>query len=157
LLMGLYKQRPLKHWYGNIDNAPPLVWIGHPWESGGREFAHRFRAVTEWLEKGKCFGTHISVCTFRRWIRKGDCVLWIMDIASRTSEWVHTSEYFVAESDILSREDFGNVVLWIQKHAILRAIVDTGGKSIHCWFNLPLQPSGLFKLPPGLPPQQHSS
>jgi hypothetical protein len=43
----------------------------------------------------------------------------------------------VIESDSLPLEGFGNVVMFVAEHMKLelRAVVFTGGKSVHCWFD----------------------
>ncbi len=143
LLMALHKQEPAvspyyvpgKGLYSGF--TPPPIWIGELWETGKPEFARNFKSVVDWLKKRRPYGPQISVCTFQPSRYKGNDVLYLRNYASRSKEWVKQRLYLVLESDTLSREQFGHVIRWAMKFLTLRCIVDTGGKSIHAWFEAP--------------------
>jgi hypothetical protein len=46
-------------------------------------------------------------------------------------------KFLVIESDILNKSQMGSVIAWCRQFMRLRAIVDTGGKSLHGWFDQP--------------------
>lgn len=124
-----------------IGNDPPLVWTGHLWESGTPDYAMNFKTVVDWLALPCPYGPQVSVCTFRSSRHAGgDRHLGLKDCGSRSAEWVRAKDYFVAESDHLSREQFGLILRWVQKFTVLRAIIDTGNKSLHGWFDEPRPP-----------------
>ena len=140
LLMGLHEQEQTilsRYIPGKgitSGYSPPRVWIGYLWESGGPEFSISFKTVTDWLAKPCPYGPQVSVCTFKPWRTSGSHTQALDNFGKRSKEWVERKDYFVAESDVLSREQFGCIIRWIQKFATLRAIVDTGNKSLHGWF-----------------------
>jgi hypothetical protein len=123
-----------------VEYVPPLIWIGELYETGGPEYYINFKTVAEWLAKPRPYGPQISVCSFKDYLFKGNGVLSMANHGSRTKEWVKRKDYFVAESDLISPEEFGLVIKWIQLFATIRAIVDTGNKSLHCWFDMPSSP-----------------
>lgn len=118
-------------------------------ESGKPQFAINFKSVVDWLKEPCPYGPQVSVCTFKDLLFKGDHVLSLRDCGCRAKEWVQDKPYLVAESDTLAREQFGNVARWIQKFTTLRAVVDTGGISIHCWFDMPKPPPNMAPPAPG--------
>jgi hypothetical protein len=66
----------------------------------------------------------------------------------RASEFIKGMKpYFVLESDTLSYEQFGAVVAYFMRQYKLRAIVDTGGKSLHAWFDAPAYPEQRIHCP----------
>jgi hypothetical protein len=129
-----------------LGHVPPLFWIGELYETGSSDHAVNFKTVVAWLAKGQPYGPQISVCSFKTQLVREGRILQMQDHGSRTKEWVEKKDYLVAESDSISPEQFGLVIRWIQGFATLRAIVDTGNKSLHCWFDIPAPPKR--KTPP---------
>jgi hypothetical protein len=50
-------------------------------------------------------------------------------------------KFLVIESDSRKRDEILSIVAWCQQFMWLRAIVDTGGKSLHGWFDFPNEPT----------------
>jgi len=111
-----------------------VVWIGtkkndsandtHPPEWIAKCKA-RFRPVREWLKESECPGILIVPNTFKPGVH------------SRSDENVLARRYLVIESDDLDKNQVCAVFKWTEQFAKLRAIVDTGGKSLHGWFEWP--------------------
>ena len=97
-----------------------------------------FRSVSELLKESKCPGNFTCPATFKN------------SVYSRSNENVLTRPYLVIESDTLSRGQMLSVIAWCQQFMRLRAIVDTGGKSLHGWFDYPPEAS-LVELKTILP------
>jgi hypothetical protein len=120
---GLYQQPQYSFQRG-------LIWIGSLEESGTPDHAMNFKTRNEWLEKAHSYGPQISPCVFKD------------TNGNRKKSLVESRDYFIAESDPkadgtgLTREQFGIIIEWIRKRTTLRAIVDTGGKSLHAWFDV---------------------
>jgi hypothetical protein len=55
----------------------------------------------------------------------------------RAKEFIRSQLYIVVESDVLDKARFGSIVRYFQKYTTLRALTDTGGKSIHALFDWP--------------------
>ena len=62
-------------------------------------------------------------------------------ICSRKLENILHKRFLVVESDTLDRDVVGAIFRWLrdENHLNLRVIVDTGGKSLHAWFDYPLE------------------
>ena len=154
LIRALYKQRdPAKP----VDyfNQSDLLWIGELWESGKPEYRRNFNLVEDWLKYHGSPGSQICVAPFddtRSY--KGRS---LRDTWKRSKYWAEVRKYYVAESDTLSVEQFGIVVTYLQQFSTLRAVIDTGGKSIHCWFDVPPPPRCPVQRPQyaGLTPEEH--
>jgi hypothetical protein len=56
---------------------------------------------------------------------------------SRCDANVITRRYLVLESDTLDKNQVCAVFKWMEQFGRLRAIVDTAGKSLHGWFEVP--------------------
>jgi hypothetical protein len=104
-----------------------VVWIGRDVkDSGSPRHVWRFRPVTEWYQSYACPGAFICPSTFKP------------GVYSRTTENVVARKYLVVESDLLSRDEVGSIFRWMESQGyILRAVVDTAGKSLHGWFDYP--------------------
>jgi hypothetical protein len=136
-IRALYKQRnPSKpeDWLNRSD----LLWVGELWESGKPEYKRCFRRVDEWLRLRYCPGSQICVAPFQdSWSYRRQT---LKDTWRRSKHWTLARSYYVAESDTLKAEQFGIVIEYLQRFSTLRAIVDTGGKSLHAWFDVPGPP-----------------
>jgi hypothetical protein len=56
---------------------------------------------------------------------------------SRCNDNVVQRRFLVVESDVLDRNQVCAVFHWLEQFTRLRAIVDTAGKSLHGWFDVP--------------------
>jgi len=118
-----------------------VVWCGRDvYDSGSSGHASRFRTTREWLIETKCPGPFTCPSTFR----PGSFM--------RMAANILTPKFLVVESDVLDRNEIGAIFKWLDRtlHISLRAIVDTGGKSLHGWFDYP-QPHVLTGLKEWLP------
>jgi len=111
-----------------------VVWIGtkkndsandtHPpeWVAYCRT---RFRPAADWLKETQCPGILTCPNAFKP------------DTHSRRDTEVLTRRFLVLESDTLDKNQVCAVFKWTEQFAKLRAIVDTAGKSLHAWFEMP--------------------
>jgi len=112
-----------------------VVWVGSTFDSGQGKHRENFRPASEWAlvdtppGQFTC-GSAFSVGTF-----------------SRKNEHAHR-RFMVIESDVLTRAQIGAVFQWLRKKFgyTLHAIVNTGGKSLHGWFDLPPHPTYESRL-----------
>lgn len=111
-----------------------VVWIGRaPTDSAGpdstpdwQSFCQtRFRAVSEWLKESTAPGLFTCPSVFKSGIH------------SRSNDNVTARRYLVVESDTLDKNQVCAVFRWAEQFSRLRAIVDTGGRSLHGWFEVP--------------------
>jgi len=102
------------------------LWIGQVTDSGKPSNRSNFRKVSEWMELDSPVGQFTSPSVY-----PAGCT-------SRSNENA-TRRYFVVESDTLSKEQMGAVLRLMRDlfQMKLHAIVDTGGRSIHGWFETP--------------------
>jgi hypothetical protein len=118
-----------------------VVWCGRDvFDTGSRNHASRFRTVREWF----AYRGHPGPFTCPSTFQPGSYSRRKTNVASRP--------FLVVESDTLSRSEIAPLFRWLsEKHAMkLRAVVDTGGKSLHAWFDCP-GPTQLAGLNKGLP------
>ena len=106
------------------------IWIGALADSGSPEHVKNFRLVQEWLKEDKCPGQFICPANFQAgsFQRSQANVIW--------------THFLIVESDTLSKADMSSVFLWLARSWNLVAVVDTGNKSLHGWFEHPI---GLSK------------
>lgn len=110
-----------------------VVWIGGKFSSCSddkpepeKDRCRRFfRPVTEWLEEPRCPDQFTCPSTF------------LLGTHSRSNDTVIRRRFLVIESDCLSKDDMCAVINWCRGFMRLRAIVDTAGKSLHGWFDVP--------------------
>lgn len=103
-----------------------VLWIGNVFQSGER-YRHLFKTRDGWLEQPCIRGEFTSHCTFKH------------GTTSRCNEAVADRRYLVVESDRLTLDQSGAIFNWLATDGKLnlRAIVFSGGKSIHGWFDWP--------------------
>lgn len=103
-----------------------VVWIGNVFDSGEERGKDHFKLVEEWLNMRNIPGEFISQSTYT------------IDALSRCDENVIDRKYLVIESDFLTKNETCAVFRYLEEGGLtLRAIVDTGGKSLHGWFDWP--------------------
>jgi len=132
----LFNGDPRNDWRLILDLFKPedVVWIGtkkndsandtHPpdWIQHCRT---RFRTPAAWAKETTCPGILTCPNTFKP------------DTYSRRDSQVLHRRYLVLESDTLDKNQVCAVFRWTEQFAKLRAIVDTAGKSLHAWFEMP--------------------
>lgn len=100
-----------------------VLWTGQPMNSGPRH-AHNFQTVRQWKEQQPA-GRFTCPAVFKP------------GTLARKNENVLTRRYLVVESDVLTMDESAALFRWLRKRLTLRAIVHTGGKSLHGWFVMP--------------------
>lgn len=112
-------------------DSQDVIWVGDTFDSGQSRHAANFKTAAEW-EQTTPAGQFTCGSSFH-----AGCF-------SRKNE--HAKRRFmVIESDTLTHPQIGAVFQWLSQKLkyTLFAVVNTGGKSLHGWFNPP--PSPLFE------------
>jgi hypothetical protein len=126
LLLGLFR-------------PPDVVWIGNVTDSG-HGYEQSFRPVSEWLPQPRPPGPFTCPSVFKP------------GAYSRSKENVVSTPFLVVESDLLTKPEICAVFSWLRQFLRLRAIVDTGGRSLHGWFDYPQSTTVMGELKIILPP-----
>lgn len=112
-----------------------VVWIGRDQcDSGSPGHRWRFQRSIDWLHGGSsCPGQFTCPSAFRP------------GAYQRQRKDVLTPKFLLVESDTLSRDQIGAVFRWMERslNLPLRAVVDSGNKSLHGWFEYP--PPDVFE------------
>lgn len=123
----------------NLYQPDDILWLGDVLDSGGEQHRANFRTCAEWLELEE-LPPRIAPATFRS------------DAFSRSSINVKTSPFIVIESDDLvghkpvtlddreRNKALSHALTGYAQHELgltLRAVIDTGHKSLHSWFDRP--------------------
>jgi hypothetical protein len=115
-----------EHWKMLLQKfqADDVVWIGDTYASGKPEHTAHFKTATDWLKCSIAPGPYICPAVFKN-----------MSFA-RSNDNIIARRFLVVESDTLNRDQVGSVFRWLHEGCDLKliAIVDTGGKSLHGWF-----------------------
>ena len=101
------------------------VWNGGKYDSGKLHHARNFKTPGEWLSRSKPLGDFTCPCTFKP------------GAISRSKTQIASQPFFVAESDTQSHDETCSLFNWMREFLKLRAIVNTGNKSLHGWFERP--------------------
>ena len=122
---------PDGHWRALLGLFKPddIVWIGNISDSGQPVNSANFKTAAAWLEGDQPQGMLTCPASFRS------------NSISRCKENVLHRRFLVVESDALSKDEVGAIFRWLCNEVglNLRAVVDTGGKSLHGWFDYPKQ------------------
>ena len=109
--------------------ADAVLWIADDVRKTGKpEHTLFFRARAEWeAETFTAPGTRIAPSAFRQ------------GTVSRKAANVVRHLFTVVESDTLAKDEFCAVLRWLREACgwKLAAVVDSGGKSLHAWFQRP--------------------
>lgn len=135
---------------------PPeaVLWMGEPWDTGQAKHRENFRTCRDWLQCDE-FAPRIAGGHFRP------------DSFSRSQESVSARPFIVVESDdLIGRKPASDdekrknralsyALAGYCQHELglyLRAVIDTGNKSFHLWFDRPAEAalSAVRALAPGL-------
>lgn len=107
----------------SLFDQDAVLWMGEPTDSGTGKGAH-FRTVKEFLTVES-----IGHFTTPAYFKPGS--------ESRSNENVIGRPFLVVESDTLTKDESLSIYKWMKGFMRLKAIVSTGGKSIHGWFDFP--------------------
>jgi len=115
-----------------------IIWIGELNHTGKPWNRKNFRERDYWLPRVVGLARYICPAVFKP------------GTYSRADRNVAVRKFLVVESDTLSKDQAGAMFRLLSQRLILRAIVDSGGKSLHGWFDSPDQ-GELEKLEAFLP------
>ena len=101
------------------------VWNGGKYDSGKPHHVRNFKTPEEWLGRSRPLGAFTCPSTFKT------------GTISRSNKQVASQPFFVVESDIQSHGETCSLFNWMREFLQLRAIVNTGNKSLHGWFDKP--------------------
>lgn len=99
-----------------------VLWMGNITDGNKKA---SFRTTMDWYNQNCAPANFICPNTFK------------FGSESRSNVNIETKKYLVLESDVLSKGQMACLALWLNTHINLRAIVDSGGKSLHAWFQYP--------------------
>jgi hypothetical protein len=112
----------------SLFKSEDTLWCGVPTDSGAGWAAKHFKTLAKWqkigISKTWCYTTG---CSF------------VPKTFSRSDANVVARKYLILESDVLSHDETRAVIEWVV-HVFelpLRAIVFSGHKSLHSWFDYP--------------------
>lgn len=127
-----------EHWrlhLAGLFGGSDVVWIGDTKDSCDAEAdelrkercrAH-FRPVSEWLKFAEAPGQFTCPNVFQAGVH------------SRSNANIMARRYLVVESDVLGRDEMKALLAWAAQFMRLRAVVDTAGRSLHGWFEVPTE------------------
>jgi hypothetical protein len=103
------------------------VWIGDVFSSGRPEHRTHFRPLAEWYQIGPVMGNYTCGSSFKPGSFR------------RCNENLNGHRFMVVESDTLGHDEMGAVFAFLRRrlHYDMHCIIDTGGKSLHGWFEAP--------------------
>jgi hypothetical protein len=123
-----------------------VIWTGNTYDSGKPWHTRHFKTAKEWVEKRSITDPFIVPSTFKP------------GSVSRSKSNVLLRRYLVVESDTVPAEDFLSIINWCRQFMPLHAVVHTGGKSRHGWFDTTcLNPEAWTELRSILPALQADS
>jgi len=107
--------------------ANSVVWIGDVFSSGLPRHATHFRPIAEWQQIGPVMGNYTCGSAFKP------------GTFQRSNANIEGHRYLVVESDTLTKDEIGAVFAYLNRRLRynLHAIIDTAGKSLHGWFDVP--------------------
>ena len=147
--VNLFNGDPKEDWrlIMKLFRPDDVVWVGTKKNDSANE-THpsewidycktRFRTASDWLKETQCPGILTCPNTFKPGTH------------SRRDAEVLARRFLVLESDTLDKNQVCAVFKWTEQFTKLRAIVDTAGKSLHAWFEMPT-PDVLGQLETILP------
>jgi hypothetical protein len=113
------------------------IWIGNERDSGSPKYGTHFRTLVQWQKTPPPLSwSFVCGCTFEP------------GTFSRSNANVRAHRILILESDALPPIDTAAVAKWIEKSFTLPllALVYSGGKSLHCYFEHPGQEwLGLYR------------
>jgi hypothetical protein len=106
------------------------LWVGQPTDSGRPECACHFKTPREWSTTPPPYPNFTCGSAF-----KPGCY-------ARTKENVQERRFFIVESDTLSKDEVGAIYRFLREVIgyKLVAIVDSGRRSLHAWFEAQTNP-----------------
>jgi len=133
---------PAEHYtqWLQLWNDDDVLWLGEPTDSASdndderrrEDMKKHFRTVSDWKVAGTLTAPFpfTSPYTFKP------------GSYHRGKASIIRTRYLVIESDDLAEQDMLAVIRWVAQFTTLRAVLHTGNKSLHAWFDLPLASDG---------------
>ena len=120
--------------------ANEILWMGQLFDSGKPRHSANFKRADQWLQLGKAPGPLTCPWVF------------IEGAISRCKEQAARRQFLVLESDKLTQTETASVFWWLKEkmQLRLRAVIHSGNKSLHGWFDLPAK-TQLNELEAALP------
>ncbi len=109
---------------GTLFHPDDIIWCGDKYDSGKPKHRRNFKPAREWLSLSRVIGPLTVPSTFKA------------GSESRSRANVVARRYLVVESDSLTKPQTLALFWWCRRYLKMRAIVDTGGKSLHGWFDV---------------------
>jgi len=111
-------------------NGKGLIWMGDVYDSGKPEHSRHFKTANEWIEsnhRGRPWHPRVAAGTFKP------------GSISRGKDHVLLSPFIVAEFDELTKNESAALAnLLVARFRLkLRAVIDTGNRSLHLWYDRP--------------------
>ncbi len=117
------------HWKHIVGLFKPddVIWMGNKTESGNSANQCNFKPAQEWLTYDEVDVPLTCPAVFKS------------NSFARTNDNALRRPFLVVESDVLSKDEVGAIFKWLRDEVglTLRAVVDTAGKSLHGWFDMP--------------------
>jgi hypothetical protein len=109
----------------SLFNAVDNIWIGNVTDSG--KHPQNFRTAYDWKKLDEPIGQYTTGATYKQ------------GTVSRSNDTVEDRIFLVVESDVLTKPQMGAVFQLMRDlfSMKLHAVVNTGGKSLHGWFEMP--------------------
>ena len=106
------------------------IWCGDVSDSGKPWNAKNFRTREEWILEGQPPGNFTCACSFKP------------GTFSRAKENIGSTRYLVVESDSIPIDKVGAIFRYMSQRLFfkLHAIIHSGNKSLHAWFDFPQNP-----------------
>lgn len=97
--------------------------------TGSHRHEKHFRKASRWARESLCPGAFVCPNPFE------------VGASSRSDSNIARVKFLILESDKLDRNQVGAVFRWLKEcyEMALRAVVDTGRRSLHAWFELPAE------------------
>lgn len=138
----MFEESPVKledpeaeyHLFLSLFNIADNIWIGDVKDSG--RHPQNFRSAWDWKKLDAPIGQYTTGATYKQ------------GTISRSNDTVEHRIYLVVESDVLTKPEIGAVFQLMRDlfRMKLYAVVDTGGKSLHGWFEMPQKNEWLEQL-----------
>ncbi len=118
----------------SMFNPYDIIWIGDVRDSGNHP--QNFQVVQDWKKLPAPVGQFTTGATYKH------------GTISRANDAVWFRPYLIIESDVLTKPEMGAVFALMRDlfGMKLHAVVDTAGKSLHGWFEMPPKDEWLDQL-----------
>lgn len=149
---------PAEHFreYLKLYPSDDIIWIGEIYDSGKEVHRSNFRRVAEWVEHARAHGPMVCPACFQPGVMSR-CNMNVLErrflvvesdtIDDETARKLAADEPLTAADKLNNKLGCAAIFRWLREHVglRLRAVVDSGNKSLHGHFDLP-SPECLAEL-----------